>query len=328
MSSKPLSNSEDVIYQSKAGSLVLKAKINQETIWLTQDQIAKLFDVQKAAISKHIKNIFDTEELDRKSTVSKMETVRKEGKRKVKRNLEYYNLDLVLSVGYRVSSRKATHFRQWATKTLKDHIVKGFSINIPQAKTNYKHFIKAVEEIKDLLPSHTRLDHGNVLDLVILFSETWLSLDAYDRNEFKTQVLTKKKLKLKAEELSDALRKFKQTLIERGEASDLFGQERFKKGVEGIVGNVMQSFDNQDVYSSIEEKAANLLYLIIKNHPFIDGNKRSGAYAFIWFLQETNTLDITKISPQALTALTLLVAESSPGDKEKMVSLICLILSR
>jgi hypothetical protein len=257
-----------------------------------------------------------------------METVRQEGKRIVKRNLEYYNLDLVLSVGYRVNSRKATHFRQWATKTLKDHIVKGFSINPLQVKTNYKGFIKAVEEIKGLLAKDSTLNHDNVLDLVILFSETWFSLDAYDRNELKIQGTTKKRIQLKAEKLNNALQNFKQKLIERGETTDLFGRERLKEGIVGIVGNVMQSFGDQDVYPSIEEKAANLLYLIIKNHPFVDGNKRSGAYAFIWFLKEANILDVTQISPQALTALTLLVAESSPSDKGKMIGLVCSILSK
>lgn len=319
-------SSSTIIYQSKSGALELKADSEQETIWLTQQQTAQLFDVKKAAISKHVKNIFDSEELSGRATVSKMETVQKEGSRSVSRTVEHYNLDLVLSIGYRVNSKKATQFRQWATRTLKAYITKGYTLNRQRIKKNYESFMQAVEDVKSLLPSQTNVDHQSVLELIKLFADTWFSLDAYDKDQLPMEGVTKKKVDLTAEKLSHALFALKKTLIAKGEATDIFGVERTKDSIAGIIGNVMQSFGGEELYPTVEAKAANLLYFIIKNHPFVDGNKRSGAYAFIWFLNETKTLNTNKITPQALTAITLLIAESSPKDKEKMVGLVCQFL--
>lgn len=309
-----------VIYQSKAGALELKADLSRETIWLTQDQIADLFNVQKSAISKHIKNIFNIKELDKKSVVSILETTAKDNK---VYKVNHFNLDVVLSVGYRVNSKKATHFRQWATKTLKSHIIKGYTLNRHRIKTNYDEFIKAVDDIKILLPTGSVVDNESVLELIKLFADTWFSLDAYDRDQLPVEGMTKKKVKLTADKLSQALIELKQTLIAKGEATDIFGLERTKDSVSGIIGNVMQSFGGEELYPTVETKAANLLYFIVKNHPFVDGNKRSGAYAFIWYLRQAKILDITRITPPALTAITLLIAESSPKDKEKMIGLVC-----
>ena len=316
---------DTIVYQSKNGSLELKKDEKHETIWLTQDQIATLFDVQKAAISKHLKNIFDSGELQEKPTVSILETVAKNNK---VYKIKHFNLDAVLSVGYRINSKKATHFRQWATKTLKEHIQRGYTINRHRIKSNYEEFLKAVSDVKSLLPSGSIVDNDSVLELITLFADTWFSLDAYDRDTLTTKGATKKKVALTSEKLSGALAELKQTLIAKGEATNLFGAERVSDSVAGIVGNVMQSFGGEDLYSSIEEKAAHLLYFIIKNHPFVDGNKRSGAYAFVWFLRQAKILDITRITPPALTALTLLIAESSPKDKDKIIGLVCSVLKK
>lgn len=314
-----------VIYQSKAGALELKADLGQETIWLTQDQIADLFSVQKAAISKHLKNIFSIKELDVNSVVSILETTAKDNKvYKVK----HFNLDVVLSVGYRVNSKKATHFRQWATKTLKNHIINGYTLNRHRIKANYDEFLKAVDDVKSLLPANSAVDNDSVFELIKLFADTWVSLDAYDRDQLPVEGVTKKKVKLTADKLSQALIELKQTLIAKGEATDIFGVERTKDSITGIIGNVMQSFGGEELYPTVETKAANLLYFIIKNHPFVDGNKRSGAYAFVWYLRQAKILDITKITPPALTAITLLIAESSPKDKEKMIGLVCSFLKK
>ena len=320
--------SHSVVYQSKSGSLELKADSKHETIWLTQQQVAELFAVQKAAISKHVKNIFESEELQQKATVSKMETVQKEGKRSVKREVEYYNLDLVLSIGYRVNSKKATHFRQWATKTLKAHILNGYTIDRHRIQTNYTEFLKAVDDVKSLLPDGFAINKDSVLELIKLFADTWFSLDAYDKDQLPREGTTKKKVKLTAEKLSQGLAELKLALIAKGEATDIFGIERTKDSIAGIIGNVMQTFGDEELYPTVEAKAANLLYFIVKNHPFVDGNKRSGAYAFVWFLQQMKMLDITKISPPALTAITLLIAESSPKDKDKMIGLVCAFLAK
>lgn len=316
------------IYQSSSGALQLKADIQQDTIWANLLQIAELFNTDKSGISRHIKNIYSSGELSKKGTVANFATVQKEGKREVAREVEHYNLDVILSVGYRVNSKKATHFRQWATKTLKEHIHFGYTINRNRIQANYSQFLKAVADVKSLLPEGFSIDKDSAFELIALFADTWLSLDAYDKDALITQGATIKKVTLTAAKLNKALMELKKNLIARGEATDIFGVERTKDSIAGIIGNVMQSFADQELYPSIEEKAAHLLYFIIKNHPFVDGNKRSGAYAFVWFLRQAKILDITRISPPALTAVTLLIAESSPKDKDKMIGLVCSFLTK
>jgi prophage maintenance system killer protein len=317
-----------VVYQTKTGAIEISVDINRETFLLTQQQTAEIFGVQKAAISKHVKNIFDSGELGKKATVSILETVQKEGTREISRQVEFYNLDLVLSIGYRVNSIKATKFRQWATKTLRSYIVDGYAINRARIAKNYDSFLAAVSEVKALLPAGSSIDNKDVLELITAFSETWLSLDSYDKDLSVKNGLTKKAVKLTAEKLEGALQGFKIELMKKGEATDIFGAERGRGNVSGIVGNVMQSFGGQAVYPTVEEKAAHLLYFMVKNHPFVDGNKRSGAYAFIWFLQTAGILNKTKITPPALTALTLLVAESDPKNKERMIHLVLQLLKK
>ncbi len=323
-------NDQIVIYQTNSGALELRADADRDTFWLTQQQVGEIFNVQKAAISKHVKNIFESGELTQKATVSKMETVQIEGERSIKRNIEYYNLDLVLSIGYRVNSKQATHFRQWATKTLKQYIAEGYLINKKRIAQNYEQFQKAIAEIKYLLPKGEQMpmDNESVLELVNLFADTWLSLDAYDKDALSAKGMTKKRVALTAEKLSSSLAELKSMLIKKGEATDLFGRERGIGNVSGIVGNVMQSFGGHELYPTVEEKAAHLLYFMVKNHPFADGNKRSGAYSFIWFLRQAKILDTTRMTATALTAITILVAESNPKDKEKMIRLILTLLKK
>jgi prophage maintenance system killer protein len=313
------------IYQTKAGAIELKGDLNKDTIWASLDQIARVFERDKSVVSRHIKNIFKDEELKRNSVVAFFATTASDGKIY---NIEYFNLDVILSVGYRVNSKKAVLFRKWATKILRSFIVDGYAINRSRIAVNYNSFLKAVDDIKALLPAGAEIDNKNVLELITLFSETWLSLEAYDNDEMVKIGTTKKAVALTAEKINAALINFKSELIKRGEATDLFGVERQKDSAAGIIGNVMQSFSGQPVYPSVEEKAAHLLYFMVKNHPFIDGNKRSGAYAFIWFLQKTGILNRTKITPPALTALTLLVAESNPKNKERMIQLILQLLKK
>lgn len=263
---KKKSDNSIVIYQAKSGAIEIQADIQRDNFWLTQEQISELFDVQKAAISKHVKNIFNSGELDKKSTVSKIETVQKEGNRIVKRNIEYYNLDLVLSIGYRVNSKQATRFRQWAIKILRDHILKGYTLNRTRIKGNYEEFTKAIEEIKALLSPGGSIDHAGVLELVSLFADTWVSLQAYDKDTLITRGATKQSVTLTSEKMEKALVDLKQSLIDKGEATELFGSETRPKAIAGIVGNVMQSFGRKQLYPTVEEKAAHLLYFIVKNH--------------------------------------------------------------
>lgn len=310
------------IYQSNHKDICLDVQIDKETVWLTQAQMTKLFDRDRTVITKHINNVFKENELAEKSNVQNMHIANSD------KPVKTYSLDVVISVGYRVKSIEGTKFRQWATKTLKNHILKGYTINHKQVQKNYTQFLQAVENVKNLLPLGAIVDNDSVLELVKLFAETWFSLDAFDKDKLLTTGITKKKIKLTSKKLVNALATLKQELISKGEATEIFGKERTENSIEGIVGNVMQSFANQELYPSIEEKAAHLFYFIIKNHPLVDGNKRSGAYAFVWFLQQAKILDATRITPPALTALTLLIAESNPKDKEKMVGLVCSLLAK
>lgn len=317
-----------VVYQAKNGAIELRGDFGKETIWATQTQIALAFDVNVRTINEHIQNILSTKELDEKATIRNFRIVQKEGERQVDRDVKHYNLDMILSIGYRVNSKKATMFRQWATKTLRQHITKGYTINPKVIKNNYAEFQKAIENIRHLLPAGTPIDHASVLELISAFADTWLSLDAYDKDELAAKGTTKKSVALTAEYLSKALSDFKMLLVKKGQATELFGHERNVGSVAGIVGNVMQSFGGQSVYPTVEEKAAHLLYFMIKNHPFTDGNKRSGAYAFVWFLNHAGILNRSKMTPPALTALTLFVAESDPKNKERMVKLVLQLLKK
>ena len=259
-------------------------------------------------------------------TIRKIRIVQKEGDREVQRRFEYYNLDAIISVGYRVNSKTATEFRKWATKTLREHITKGYTINRKQIAKNYDAFMKVVADVQALLPEHVALDPKSVLELIKEFAGTWVSLDAYDKESLVSIGSTKKSVRLTGAELTEAIMSLRTELIKAGETTELFAQERSVGSIEGIAGTVMQSFADKAVYATLEEKAAHLLYFMVKNHPFSDGNKRSGAFAFVWFLRKTKVKTLRNINPSALTALTLLIAESDPKKKDQMVALVTQML--
>ncbi len=316
--------SEIVLYED--GNIVLDAAVKDETIWLNQKQISVLFDVNVPAVSKHLKNIFSSGELKEEATISKMETVQKEGKREVRRSVDYYSLDAIISIGYRINSKKATQFRIWATNVIKEHIVQGYTINKDRLQKNYDEFLRVVEDIKRLSQNADNVRATDVLELIKAFSATWFGLDSYDREALPKEGISKVNLEVEVEKLYDDIATFKQELMERGEAAEIFASEKTPRSLEGIFGNVFQSVFGADAYSTVEEKAAHLLYFIVKNHPFNDGNKRCGAFSFIWLLKRAG-FDVEKfIHPNALTALTLLIAESNPNDKERMVGLVLLML--
>ena len=318
-----MKNKNLVIYQASNGAIELRGDFEHESVLATLDQIAFVFGRDKSVISRHLKNIFTEGELDRKSVVAKNATTALDGKTY---QVEYYNLDAIISVGYRVNSKMATQFRQWATKTLREHITKGYTINRKRIAQNYDAFMKSVGDIQALLPEEVILDPKTILELVKEFSNTWVSLDAYDKETLKPIGTTKKAVKLSGAELLEAIGGLRDVLQKKGEASDLFARERARGTIEGIVGSVMQSFGGRPVYKTVEEKAAHLLYFMVKNHPFTDGNKRSGAFAFIWFLRKAKSKKARNINPGALTALTLLIAESHPKKKDLMVALVTQIL--
>jgi prophage maintenance system killer protein len=309
-----------IIYQAKNGAIELRGDTSHDTLWATQAQIVELFNVDQSVVSRHVRNIFKDGEVDPKSNMQKMHIANSD------KPITLYSLDVILSVGYITNSKLAIDFRKWATKTLREHITTGFTINRKRVGRNYDAFMQAVGDVQALLPAQVTLDPVTVLELIKEFASTWVSLQAYDTETLATRGSTKKAVRLTSDMLMNAIALLRQDLMAQGEATDLFALEREAGSVQGIVGNVMQAFGGKDMYASVEEKAAHLLYFMVKNHPFSDGNKRSGAFAFVWFLRKCGAKKSRNMNPAALTALTLLIAESDPKKKEQMVALVTTML--
>lgn len=317
------------IFQGKKGSAEVRVHLEDETLWLDAYQIASVFWKDRSTIQRHIKNIYKTWELGEKWTCAKNAQVQIEGNRKVQRDASMYNLDVILSVGYRVNSKQATQFRIWATDILKEHITQGFTINKNRVQHNYESFLEAVENVRKILPNlWENIKTDDILELIQSFANTWLSLDSYDKDMLPTEGFTKTSLEIQSDELYRDVESFKSELMWLGQATEIFAQEKNPKALEGIFWNIFQSFDGTDLYPSLEEKAAHFLYFIVKNHPFTDGNKRTWAFSFLWFLKKVGFHFQESITPQALTAITLLVAESNPKDKERIVGLVILLLKK
>ncbi|MCK9161798.1 MAG: type II toxin-antitoxin system death-on-curing family toxin [Arcobacter butzleri] len=319
-----------VIYEDINGDIKLDVSLENETLWLSQKQLEVLFDRDKSVISRHIRNIFKEEELDKNSVVAKNATTATDGK---VYQVEYYNLDMIISLGYRVNSKRATSFRVWATKILKDFIVKGYAINEKRVKEKgLKELEQTLELIKSTI-SDTQIELNEakgLLDVIINYSRTWTLLQGYDEDSLKIDFVPKKaNFILDSDEAKSYIEQLKDELIKKGEATELFGREKAGE-FEGILRNIYQTFGGVDLLESIEEKAANLLYYIIKGHPFNDGNKRIGAFMFILFLSKNNMLYKSngelKINDNALVALSLMTAKSEPKQKDTIINLIVNIL--
>jgi len=321
---------EIVIYKSPTGPEI-QVKLEKDTVWLDAHLIAQLFDVNRPAIVKHINNIYKAGELDKKSTCSILEQVAADGKI---RKMNLYNLDMIISVGYRVNSKQATQFRIWATKTLKEHLVKGYTINekrLLQAKNQFKELQGAISFLQEK-SKHKLLaeQEQEIFDLLANYSRTLTLLEQYDKEKLSLIKNTKGKFILKYEEAINVISKIKEDLITKKETSDLFGQENSDK-FKGILGNIYQTFDRKELYPSLEEKSAHLLYFIIKDHPFVDGNKRIASFLFVYYLDKNNFLyrktGEKKINDNTLTALALLIAISDPSEKDKLIKIITNLLA-
>ena len=316
-----------VIYKDKDGEVKVDVKLHEEMVWLNLNQLVELFGRDKSVISRHIKNIFKEQELELSSVVANFATTASDGKFY---SVDYYNLDMIISVGYRVNSKKAVEFRKWASGVLKDYLLKGYCINHKKIMT------KELDELKQtvLLLSNTLLNQNLVnetgselLGLIRSYAKTWDILVKYDEDRLelpksKTSVMGRE---LGYEEAKLAIMGLKTELSLQSEASNLFGQEH-GKALDGIIGNLYQTFGGDDLYPSIEEKAAHLIYFIIKDHPFTDGNKRIGCLLFLLFLN-INGFKLTVVTPESLTALALLIAESAPMQKEIIIKLVINLLS-
>lgn len=318
------------IYKTEIGSI--EVRLESESLWLSQENMASLFGVQKAAISKHLKNIFATGELDENRTVSKMETVRLEGSRTVKRQVEHFNLDAVLSVGYRVNSIQATQFRQWATKVLREHLTQVYTLNKQRFEENARELEAALRLVqKTAISAELSGDQGRgLVDVVTRYAQTFLLLQRYDEGLLTDPKVSSGGVLPTLDEAYEALGNLKKDLMSRKEATLLFAQER-GEAFAALLGNLDQTVFGEPAYPSVEAKAAHLLYFVIKNHPFSDGNKRSAAFLFVDFLNRNGRLLDKSGNPVinqiGLAALALLVAESNPADKDTMIRLIMNMLA-
>ena len=318
---------EIVIYQSEDGSTAIEVNLENDTVWLNQAQIVELFDSSKANISEHIKHIFTSGELQEISTVRKFRTVRQEGSRKVQREIEHYNLDMIISIGYRVNSIRGTQFRIWANTILKDYLTKGYSLNEKRLKEQESQLLQLKQTVKLLgnvieTQPLTSDEATGLLKVITDYTYALDVLDQYDHQVLQIHDTTQEELfRINYDEAMQAI----QGLREKFGGSALFGNEK-DDSFQGSLAAIYQTFDGKYVYPSVEEKAANLLYFVIKNHSFSDGNKRIAAFLFVWFLQKNTILykpdGAKKIADNALVALTLMIAESKPEEKEIMVKVV------
>ncbi len=328
MARKEFKKGEIIIYKTSKNEVELSVRFEKETVWLRQEEIAKLFGKERSVITKHINNIFKDKEVDKKSNVQFLHIAGSD------KPVAFYSLDVILAVGYRTNSAIAIYFRRWATKVLKNYLLKGYALN-------QKRLLEVRERFRELQGTITFLQEKTkhkllagqekeILNLLASYSKTLKLLEQYDKGEISLVKKKKGKFILSYEQAKQIIGEIKKDLVAKKEASDLFGQETGKK-FQAIIGNIYQSFGKKELYISLEEKAAHLLYFVIKDHPFVDGNKRIASFLFIYFLDKNDCLyrqnGEKKINDNALTALSLLIAISDPKDKDVLIKIITNLLS-
>ncbi|MBI4054390.1 MAG: virulence protein RhuM/Fic/DOC family protein [Candidatus Doudnabacteria bacterium] len=324
---------EIIIYKAAEGPEI-QVKFEDDSVWLSQAQIAELFGTKRPAITKHLKNIFKAAELSENSVCSILEHTASDGKIY---KTQYYNLDAIIAVGYRINSKRATQFRIWATQKLRDYLLKGFVINekrLPEAHiAKLKELETAHKLIQQVLESKRSEGYEReLLRIISDYANTWFILNLYDEQKLAIENVSERKSQgLVYEEVIENIARFRARLKTQKQATDLFGVEVSHK-LSSILGSIQQSFGGKSLYKSLEEKAANLLYLVIKDHPFVDGNKRIGSLLFLLYLIENrlfyNRRGERKINDTALVALALLIAESKPQQKEAMVKLVVNLINK
>lgn len=314
------------IYKDKENQTQIEVKFEEDTVWLNQAQLVELFKGSRTNIVEHIKNIYKIGELEEASTCRKFRQVQKEGRRSVERQIDHYNLDIIISVGYRINSKRGTQFRQWATRRLKDYLVKGYAINekrLTEAENRFSELKQAIQ-LFDKVAHAKEISGSEAQGLLKVLSDFTVALDILDKYDHQTLKIQKSKSKevfrINYKEATRAITELKHKFG----GSLLFGKEK-DQSFKGSLNGIYQTFDGKDVYPSVEEKAAHLLYFVVKNHSFTDGNKRIAAFLFVWFLERNNLLyhlGKKRIDDNALVALTLLIAESNPKDMNMMTKVI------
>ena len=319
---------EHLVYQNATGALEVRFDTQKDTVWLRQEQLAQLFGRERSVITKHLRNVF-VEELDKESVCANFAHTAADGK---SYEVLHYNLDVIISVGYRVKSPEGVRFRQWATRLIKEHLTRGYTLNQQRLQSNAHELQAALELVRKAAQSpDLQLETGRgLIDIVTRYAHAFVLLQQYDEG-----LLTEPKTEVggtlpTVQQARQMLADLKRDLTRKGDATDLFARER-GVGLAALLGNLAQSVFGEPAYPSIEAKAAHLLYFVIKNHPFADGNKRSGAYLFVDFLHRNGRLmdatDVPVINDVGLAALALLIAESAPEQKDTMIKLVMNMLA-
>ena len=316
------------IFTSTDGQAQLEVALDQETVWLSQVQMAELFGKDVRTVNEHVGNVFQEGELEKEPTIRKFRIVRQEGKRQVQRDIDHYNLDMIISVGYRVKSQRGVQFRKWATQVLKDHLVEGYTLNQRRLAERGIEFEQAVDLLSRTLTNQGLVSNeGEAVARVISdYARSWSLLQGYDEQQLAEVGIKQPDMQpLELDEALKAIGELKQTLMTKGEATELFGQLR-GNGLASALATIEQGFGDELFYPNVATRAAHLLYFVIKNHPLADGNKRCGSFLFLWYLRRNAALLARPveqlINDNTLVALALLVAESLPDQKTLMIRLI------
>lgn len=323
-------DSNIAIYQTPDGETIIDVRLEGDTVWLSQAQLALLYNTDRTSIGRHIRNIYSSGELDEESTCAKNAQVQIEGRRRVKRTTYAYNLDMIISVGYRVNSKHATNFRIWANKILKDYIIRGYAIN-HNAKVEQLDELKQTIAIMRNVLAHKSITQDEAVGLLRVISDYSYGLDTLDRYDYQTlditQTTNREVFRATYKDAIEALA----ILKDKFGGSDLFAHEK-DDSFKSTMGVIYQTFDGQELYPSIEEKAANLLYLTVKNHSFSDGNKRIAAFLFLWFLEKNGILyreDGSRLlDNNTLVALTLMIAQSKVEEKDIMTKVVVNLINQ
>ena len=317
---------ELTVYQNESGALEVRFDAKNDTVWLRQEQLVQLFGRTQPVISRHLSNVFAEGELDKKSNMQILHIANSD------KPVAFYDLDVIISIGYRVKSPEATRFRQWATRLIKEHLTRGYTLNQQRLKSNANELQAALELVHKAAQSpDLQVETGRgLVDIVTRYAHAFVLLQQYDEGLLTEPKTEEGGVLPTATEARQLLTVLKNDLIARGDATELFARER-GDGLAALLGNLAQSVFGEPAYPSIEAKAAHLLYFVIKNHPFADGNKRSGAYLFIDFLHRNGRLmdevGVPVINDVGLAALALLIAESDPAQKETMIKLVMNMLA-
>ena len=324
-------NNQIIIYQTDDDQTQIDVHLENETVWLTQAQMAELFQTDRTSIVRHINKIYADDELDRDSTCAKIAQVQKEGQRTVRRSIPYFNLDMIISVGYRVNSKRGVKFRQWANRVLKQYLIKGYAINERlrhEQISELRQLVQVVSRTLQHSEQENTIETQDLLDVVVDYTYALDTLDNYDYERLTIDQTTK--VASFHATYENAMEQI-QRLRDKFGASVLFGNEK-DDSFKSSIGQIYQTFDGDELYPSVEEKAAMLLYLVTKNHSFSDGNKRIAATLFLWFLNNNKILyksdGSKRIADSTLVALTLMIAESKTEEKDVMVKVIVNLINQ